>query len=64
MESAPITIFIQPSDRSPILSFRDDLEAGLLIMDPCQKSKLGEDPFGGIISSVLKGTGIPLVLSP
>lgn len=46
-----------------VLSFCTEVDAGLLVMGAYQHSKLGEDLFGGVTSSVLSESRIPVFLS-
>ncbi|MQY43978.1 universal stress protein [Epibacterium sp. SM1969] len=46
-----------------ILSFCNDVKAGMLVTGAYQHSKLSEDLFGGVTSSIMKDTKIPLFLS-
>jgi nucleotide-binding universal stress UspA family protein len=57
--------YVQPrgSIAETILSFSKDVDAGLLVMGAYQHSKLSEDLFGGVTSSVLREAEIPLFLS-
>ena len=46
-----------------LLGFCREVDAGLLVMGAYEHSKLSEDLFGGVTTSVLKETDLPLFLS-
>jgi nucleotide-binding universal stress UspA family protein len=46
-----------------VLAFCDTAKAGLLVMGAYEHSKLSEDLFGGVTTSVLRQTTLPLFLS-
>ncbi len=53
----------QGSVAETLLSYCTDVEAGLLVMGAYEHSKISEDLFGGVTSSVISSTNIPLFLS-
>ncbi|MEP1765495.1 MAG: universal stress protein [Sulfitobacter sp.] len=53
----------QGSVAETLLGYCTDVEAGLLVMGAYEHSKISEDLFGGVTSSVISNTNIPLFLS-